>query len=185
MAVKVFLRCMYTFIKFLKVRIRLSASIKIKAPQNRWRGKLDIVCDHESTICIGKRCSSRGFTHLESIDGGKIVIGNDTFINRNVSITSLKSIVIGNKCLIANNVVIVDHDHNFYLGNRGFITRNVTIGNNVWIGANSVVLKGVQIAENVVVAAGSVVTKDIPKNSVVAGNPAVIIKSNTHSNLSK
>jgi acetyltransferase-like isoleucine patch superfamily enzyme len=52
----------------------------------------------------------------------------------------------------------------------------VIIADNVWIGMNAVILKGVTIGENSVVAAGSVVTKSVPENSVVAGNPAVVVR---------
>ncbi|GIS23019.1 MAG: hypothetical protein CM15mP123_09210 [Gammaproteobacteria bacterium] len=43
---------------------------------------------------------------------------------------------------------------------------------NVSIGANSTILPGIKIGENVTIGAGSVVTKDVPKNSLVFGNPA-------------
>lgn len=43
------------------------------------------------------------------------------------------------------------------------------------IGANSTILSGITIGENAIVGAGSVVTKNVPKNSIVAGNPARII----------
>ena len=52
------------------------------------------------------------------------------------------------------------------------------IGNNVRLGANVVIIGDVRIGDNVRVGAGSVVVKDIPANSVVAGNPAKIIKCN-------
>lgn len=53
----------------------------------------------------------------------------------------------------------------------------VRIGKNCFIGAHSIILPGVTIGDEVVVAAGAVVTKDVPSNSVVAGNPAKVIKN--------
>lgn len=55
-------------------------------------------------------------------------------------------------------------------------TAPVKICDGAWIGMNAVVLKGVTIGENAVVAAGAVVTKSVPPNTVVGGNPAVIVK---------
>ena len=52
----------------------------------------------------------------------------------------------------------------------------VVIEDEVLIGANAVVLEGVKVGRNSVVAAGAVVTKDVPPNSVVAGQPARVIK---------
>ena len=54
--------------------------------------------------------------------------------------------------------------------------KEVKIGNNVWIGERSMILKGVEIGDGAVVAGASVVTKSVPANTVVAGNPAKIIK---------
>ncbi|HBN4333859.1 TPA: maltose O-acetyltransferase, partial [Escherichia coli] len=50
------------------------------------------------------------------------------------------------------------------------------IGDNVWIGFQAAILKGVTIGEGAVVAARAVVTKDVPAWSVVAGNPAKVVK---------
>ena len=52
----------------------------------------------------------------------------------------------------------------------------VIIGNNVWIGDKATVLPGVSIGDGAIIGANSVVTKDVPAFSVVAGNPAKIIK---------
>ena len=54
--------------------------------------------------------------------------------------------------------------------------KKVVIGNNVFIGASSLILPGVIINDYVIIGAGSVVTKDVPKYSVVAGNPATFIR---------
>ena len=55
-------------------------------------------------------------------------------------------------------------------------SRPVVIEDDVWIGFKSSILKGVTIGRGAVVAAGSMVTKDIPPYTLVAGNPAVVIK---------
>ena len=52
----------------------------------------------------------------------------------------------------------------------------VFIGDNVWIGDKATILPGVKIGEGAVVAANAVVTKDVPAYSMVAGNPAKVIK---------
>lgn len=52
----------------------------------------------------------------------------------------------------------------------------ITIGNNVWIGGSATILPGVSIGDNAVVGAGSVVTRDVAPNTVVAGNPAKVIR---------
>jgi acetyltransferase-like isoleucine patch superfamily enzyme len=54
--------------------------------------------------------------------------------------------------------------------------RGINIGNDVWIGANVIVLGGVNIHDGAVVGAGSIVTKDVLPYSIVAGNPAKLIK---------
>lgn len=56
------------------------------------------------------------------------------------------------------------------------IDREIVIGDDVLIGANSIILKGVHIGARSVIGAGSVVTKDVPKDCIVAGNPAKAIK---------
>lgn len=53
----------------------------------------------------------------------------------------------------------------------------VVIEDNVFIGANSIILPNITIGENSIVGSGSVVTKNVPKNTVVAGNPAKVICS--------
>lgn len=55
----------------------------------------------------------------------------------------------------------------------------IIIGDNVWVGMNALILKGVEIGENAIVAAYSVVTKNVPENTLVAGNPAKILKTLT------
>lgn len=52
----------------------------------------------------------------------------------------------------------------------------VEIGKNVWIGQNVCILPNVSIGDNSIIGAGSIVTKNVPQYTIVAGNPAKIIK---------
>lgn len=70
-------------------------------------------------------------------------IEDHVFLNQNVSITCMDEISIGSGSIIANNVVMVDHDHD--MKNGGFVKAPINIGEKVWIGANAVILKGVTI----------------------------------------
>ena len=99
------------------------------------------------------------------------------FFNHNCSITCADEIKIGNHCMFANNLVIVDHDHEVgETGVTGDLTsKPIVIEDRVWCGANVTIIKGVHIGAGAVIAAGAVVTKDVPKRAVVAGVPGKII----------
>lgn len=145
---------------------------------NSIRGKIVLDLGPNTKLNIGSFFMSQGPLYIKAVGEGKINIGNNNFFNHNVSITATRSIKIGDGVDIANNVVIVDHDHVMTdSGVTGELKSSpVKIDNHVWIGANSIITKGVHIGEGSVVAAGAVVTKNVPAHSVVAGVPAKIIK---------
>lgn len=100
--------------------------------------------------------------------GGKITIGDNVFLNSNVKIVSMNAIQIENKAIIAPNVCIYDHDHNYKsnLMIDNYIVGKIYIGDNVWIGANSIILKNANLGSGCVIGAGSVVKEKIPNNSI-------------------
>lgn len=53
----------------------------------------------------------------------------------------------------------------------------IVIKEYAWLGINSIVLPGVTIGKGAVVTAGSVVTEDVPDNTIVRGNPAVVVRT--------
>lgn len=112
----------------------------------------------------------------------KIEIGDGTWVGKNCSIAAIDRVTIGKNVLFAGNVHITDHSHGYELPNipiaqQKLISKGpVVIEDQCWLGFNCEILSGVHIGRHSVVAARAVVTKDVPPLSIVAGNPARIIK---------
>ncbi len=110
---------------------------------------------------------------------GEVVIGERTLIGLyNVLIGPVE---LGSDIMLAQNVVVTGMNHNFKdvtlpLSKQKDTIDKTIVKDEVWIGANSVIVAGVTVGKHAVVAAGSVVTKDVPDFSIVAGNPAKVIK---------
>ena len=84
--------------------------------------------------------------------------------------------------MISPRVSIYSENHNFGDSERPMIEQGVSrsfvkIEDDCWIAANSILLAGVTVGKGSIVAAGAVVTKDVPPFSIVAGNPAQVIRS--------
>lgn len=112
---------------------------------------------------------------------GKLKIGYNNFFNTNVSIVCYDSITIGDNNLFAQNIVIVDHKHNYEMLEKpickqGFKTAPVVIGSNCWFCSNVVICQGVTIGDHVVVSANSVVSRDMLTPGLYAGSPARLVK---------
>lgn len=110
---------------------------------------------------------------------GDVIIGDRTRIG--LSNVLIGPVTVGDDVMLAQNIVMSGLNHGYQdvtiPPHDQPVTKNrISVENEVWIGANSVVVAGVTIGRHSVVAAGSVVTKDVPAYSVVAGNPARVIK---------
>lgn len=114
----------------------------------------------------------------------RVTIGDGTFIGHDCGFFTCRSVDIGRRCLIATRVTIRDNDgHPTHSARRERneaptpdTIRPVVIGDDVWIGAGAVVLKGVSIGKGAVIGAGAVVTRDVEPGSIVAGNPARVVR---------
>lgn len=109
-----------------------------------------------------------------------IIIRNDTEINKDVQIISLKKVDIGEGCRLAQGIIIRDNDGHIHSsgGDAANETQEVKIGNHCWIGQRAMILKGTNLADNVIVSAGAAVAGNFPSNVAIAGIPARIIKEN-------
>ncbi len=92
-------------------------------------------------------------------------------------------IEIGDNTIITSQCLLLTHKRNMHLYHKGdfqnelpYIRKPIIIEDNASIGMRSIIMPGVTIGRGAVVAAGAVVTKDVPPYTIVAGNPAKIIK---------
>ena len=109
--------------------------------------------------------------------GHNIKLGKRVFINSNVMMVDLGGITIEDDVLIGPGAYLLSVNHKLNPKQRRELElKPVVIKKNAWIGAKATICPGVVVGENAVVAAGAVVTKDVPKNTVVAGMPAKVIK---------
>lgn len=172
------------------------------APSTINRGinlRLDYPVEGKTFLTVGEDCIVSGNFIFESTEG-KITIGNHSYIGGG-NFISRSAITIGDNVTIAWGGTVYDHNshsldylerrkdidtelHNLRQGKQlcddkdwSVVTaKPIVIKDDVWIGMNVTILKGVTIGRGAVVGACSVVTKDVPDWTVVAGNPAKVVK---------
>ena len=122
--------------------------------------------------------------YLDQTFSPKILIEENVRIGNYACITCVEKITISKGCLISEFVYISDHYHGFdpefHLSpalQPLYVKGEVFIGENTFIGYRVSILSGVKIGKNCVIGAHSVVTKSFPDYSMLAGSPAVMIKT--------
>lgn len=118
---------------------------------------------------------SRVNTPLNGVRFNNVRIGKNVIIMPSCLMMSAGGITIEDEAMIAANVQLISNNHD--LEERMIITcKPVRICRRAWIGAGATILPGVTVGENAVIGAGSVVTKDVEADTIVAGNPARVIR---------
>ena len=117
-------------------------------------------------------------------DAPLVMVGDNTYLGPGLTVSVAERITVGSHCHISSEVSLYDNDTHPLDPEKRVAhepvasedVRPVIIGDHVWIGEGVIVLKGVTVGDRAVIGAGSVVTKDVPTGSVVAGNPARVVK---------
>lgn len=136
---------------------------------------------HSRGLILGKNIRFGDDNRVDFYANGKLLIGNNSYIvNRNSFLVGA-DIEIGEKALIASDVMIASENHipnpeesDIY---GKLEMKPVRIGKGCWLAEKVCVMPGVTIGDFCVIGAASVVTKDIPPYSIAVGNPAKVIKT--------
>jgi acetyltransferase-like isoleucine patch superfamily enzyme len=145
-----------------------------------------------SSVRVGRGCLLYGRFATET-EQSTITIGNNVFVGSGSSVDCAASIEIEDDVLISYDCVIMDsNNHSLRYSIRKHDTadwkngrrhdwsttdsRPVRICRGAWLGARAVVLKGVTVGDGAIVATASVVTTDVSPWTIVAGNPARLVR---------
>jgi acetyltransferase-like isoleucine patch superfamily enzyme len=144
-----------------------------------------------SRIDVGSECTIDGLLITEA-PGSFVHIGNNVLVGGQSMLTAVRGITVEDDVLISYQCIITDsdnhslryslrkNDHREWMAGRHdwskASTAEVRICKGAWLGARVIVTKGVTIGEGAVCGMGSVVTRDVAPYTVVAGNPARVIR---------
>ncbi len=153
---------------------------KARGSKVRWQTRMDVVPFNRFEL--GKNSVVEDFSTINN-GVGHVIIGDGTLVG--MSNVIIGPVRLGNNIIIAQNVVISGLNHNYQdinvpISKQNVSTAEIVVEDDCWIAANVIITSGVTIGKHSVLAGGSVVTKDVPAYSIVAGNPAKIIKHYDH-----
>ena len=144
-------------LKYTQITIMGDNNHIIAEDGSKLDGPCKITLEGNSTLYIGRNSGIRGVT----------------FVAKDANIT------VGRNCMFSYDVTVRNNDSHKVLDQDGNVTnlaQDIVIGDHVWLCERSTILKGVTIGNDSVIAYGAIVTKDCPPNSIMAGNPARVVK---------
>lgn len=146
----------------------------------------------KASIVVGRGCLVQGRLVAER-DESRIELGDNVLVGPGTVLDCALSIIVEADVLISYECILADSDNHSLeselrtndLANwmNGFhdwshsAMAPIRICRGAWIGARSIILKGITIGAGAAVGMGSVVTKDVPARTIVAGNPARVIRT--------
>ena len=106
----------------------------------------------------------------------RLSIGSGTSVGPGVTFYNLGDLSIGKRVVISQRAYLCGGTHDYTLPTYPLLRKSVTIEDDVWIGAFAFLCPGVRVGQGAVVGACAVVTKDVAPWTVVAGNPARVVR---------
>lgn len=128
--------------------------------------------------CYSKLLSTSHFSKY----GKGLTMGANSAVGDFTHFGAPGGIEIGTDVIMGSYVSFHSENHNFsdttkLIREQGVNSKGIKLGNNIWVGAKATFLDGCEVGDNSVVAAGAVVTGKFPRNSIIGGVPAKVIKS--------
>jgi len=133
----------------------------------------------QGEIVVGDGLAVRGVVaraELGAVFGGRLRLGDRVYINQGVSIVAQCSIAVGNDVRIGDLACVYDSGFHALEPGTPCRTEPVAIGDNAWISRGAITLPAVTVGQGAVVGAASVVVRDVPAVTLVAGNPATVVR---------
>lgn len=132
-------------------------------------------------VKIGSYSKLLSTSHFSKFGKG-LVMGSNSAIGDFTHFGAPGGIIIGNDVIMGSYISFHSENHNFsdtskLIREQGVSNKGIVLGNNIWVGAKVTFLDGCEVGDNSVVAAGAVVTAKFPKNSIIGGVPARVIKN--------
>lgn len=145
-----------------------------KFPSSRLETRL--LVDKGGKLIISGNVSIGYGADIEVFPGGVLEFKGGTGTNIATTIICMEKIVIGRDVQIGRHVTIRDNNGNHYINRHGYRnSRPVIIGDKVWLCEGCTIMPGVKIGDGAIIGANAFVTSNVPANSVVSGNPAVVV----------
>lgn len=181
---------------------RLGTRVSVPASARLLRGfsvRFLATTEHRNYLTVGENCLLNGPVIFEAATG-KVTLGDRCYIGADSSILCRSDVSLGNDVTVAWGVTIYDHDsHSLNWRDRSAAVKlfyeryghpdcfdlidwtnvgsaPITIEDRVWIGFGVTILKGVVVGEGAIVASCSVVTRNVEPYTIVAGNPAKVVR---------
>jgi acetyltransferase-like isoleucine patch superfamily enzyme len=177
----------YTIIKIgKKAEVRLNRHLRVGKKTKFAASKLEtrLFIEDGATLEVNSRFEFGYGSDIEIFRGGKLIIKNGKYeggSNINTTIICAEKIEIGWHVMIGRNVTIRDNNGTHYMSQQGYKTsRPVIIGNHVWLCEGCTIMPGVKIGDGAIIGAHSVVMNNVPPFSLVSGNPARVVQTDTY-----